>query len=243
MSLRTDVLLWAQRVIARKGSPPHVLLELTEHATAEEVQNAFHKIARTAHPDLHRTGLDAAELEMVTSAYAAVAGAYAQMRSQCMATQRIRALNKDEAAKLNATGEPRSITPPTGTAEPRGDARAPAPAGRAAARAASPPPSAMARPTGALPLDFASMPSTAPVPATPATPVTPATPSGPAPSSNAAQSMSPKALLYYRKAEMCLKRGDLKGAILQLKLACATDPTSAFLRTALAEVEIEVRKP
>ncbi len=54
--------------------------------------------------------------------------------------------------------------------------------------------------------------------------------------------MSSKALLYYRKAELCLKRGDLRGAILQLKLACAADPTSSFLRTALAEVETEVRK-
>lgn len=54
--------------------------------------------------------------------------------------------------------------------------------------------------------------------------------------------MSQKSLLYYRKAELALKRGDLKGAILQLKLACATDPASTFLKTALAEVETEVRK-
>jgi hypothetical protein len=54
--------------------------------------------------------------------------------------------------------------------------------------------------------------------------------------------MSPKAVTYYRKAEIALRRGDLKGAILQLKLACATDPSSSFLRTALAEVETEVRK-
>jgi hypothetical protein len=242
MSLRTDVLLWAQRVIARKGSPPHVLLELTEHATGEEVQNAFHKIARTAHPDLHRTGLDAAELELVTSAYATVAGAYQQMRTQCLHTQRLRALEQQDAAKAGATGEPRSITPPTGTSEPRSFTPPTGTAEPRGSRGPASPPSAMARPTGALPLDFASMPSTPPVPATPATPSTPAKPSGPAPSGNAAQSMSPKALLYFRKAELCLKRGDLKGAILQLKLACATDPTSAFLRTALAEVEIEVRK-
>lgn len=70
----------------------------------------------------------------------------------------------------------------------------------------------------------------------------PITPSGAAPSGNAAQAMSAKALLYYRKAELCLKRGDLRGAILQLKLACAADSTSGFLRTALAEVESEVRK-
>ena len=54
--------------------------------------------------------------------------------------------------------------------------------------------------------------------------------------------MNPKAQLYYRKAELALKRGDLKGAVLQLKLAIAADPQSAFLRTALVEVETEVRK-
>jgi hypothetical protein len=70
----------------------------------------------------------------------------------------------------------------------------------------------------------------------------PATPAGPAPAANAAQTMSSKALVYYRKAELSLKRGDLKGAVLQLKLAIAADPASAFLRTALAEVELEVRK-
>jgi hypothetical protein len=70
----------------------------------------------------------------------------------------------------------------------------------------------------------------------------PSMPAPVSPSQNPAQAMSSKALLYYRKAELCLKRGDLRGAILQLKLACAADPTSSFLRTALAEVETEVRK-
>lgn len=69
-----------------------------------------------------------------------------------------------------------------------------------------------------------------------------ATPSGTAPVSNAAAAMSSRAVLYYRKAELALKRGDLKGAILQLKMAVAADPRSVFLRTALAEVEAEVRK-
>ena len=73
-------------------------------------------------------------------------------------------------------------------------------------------------------------------------PTAPATPSGPTPAANAAQSMSPKALVYYRKAEIALRRGDLKGAVLQIKLAIAADPASGFLRTALAEVELEVRK-
>jgi hypothetical protein len=70
-----------------------------------------------------------------------------------------------------------------------------------------------------------------------------ATPSGPAPQSGVAGAMSSRALVYYRKAELALRRGELKGAVLQLKMAIAADPASAFLRTALAEVESELRKP
>lgn len=70
----------------------------------------------------------------------------------------------------------------------------------------------------------------------------PATPSGAAPLANAANAMSSRAVLYYRKAELALKRGDLKGALMQLKMAVASDPRSVFLRTALAEVEMEMRK-
>src|SRR5262249_16928544 len=75
---------------------------------------------------------------------------------------------------------------------------------------------------------------TAPVPAAPgadkAVPVT------------AGSQMSSKALVPYRKAELSLRRGDLRGAVLQLKMAIASDPQSAFLRTALAEVEAELAK-
>ena len=54
--------------------------------------------------------------------------------------------------------------------------------------------------------------------------------------------MSSKALVYYRKAEMEPRRGDLKMAMLQLKLAIAADPQSALLRSALAEVQAELAK-
>jgi hypothetical protein len=50
-------------------------------------------------------------------------------------------------------------------------------------------------------------------------------------------------LLYFRKAELALKRGDLKAAVLQLKLAIAAESSSSFLRNALAEVEAELKKP
>jgi hypothetical protein len=180
-------------VIARKAGPAHEILELPANAGPDAAQEAFHKIARTGHPDLHRKGLTPEELEKVTNAYAICAGAYQTMRSQTAQTQRIRPATEP----ASGSGQ----TPPAGT-----------PA---------------TRPT--------------PVPAAPSQ-TTPATPAGPAPGANAAQSMSSKALVYYRKAELALKRGDLKGAVLQIKLAIAADPASGFLRTALAEVELEVRK-
>ncbi|HSD90226.1 MAG TPA: hypothetical protein VLB44_22005, partial [Kofleriaceae bacterium] len=77
-------------MIARKARPAHEILELSANAGPDAAQEAFHKIARTAHPDLHRKGLTPEELEMVTSAYAICAGAYQTMRTQTAPTQRMR---------------------------------------------------------------------------------------------------------------------------------------------------------
>ena len=63
MSSRTDVLLWARRVTGLKKSTPHQLLEIAPDAGLDAAQEAFHKIAKMAHPDLHRTGHDPDELE------------------------------------------------------------------------------------------------------------------------------------------------------------------------------------
>ena len=250
MSLRTDVLLWAQRVMARKNGPPHLLLEVPENATAEQIQEAFHKIARTSHPDLHRHGLNADELELVTSAYAACAGAYQQMRSATMRTQRLQQIKPAEgggetraASAAAPSTTPRSpvATPPTGVKIASGSNLT------QGSRHYSPPTQQPASaPQQTQPLPRAGQPS--PPTGTPTTrPATPPPDSGPstapiAQTTNPEKVMSSKALLYYRKAETCLRRGDLKGAMLQLKLACAADPTSQFLRTALAEVEAELRK-
>ncbi|CAN5572721.1 hypothetical protein BH11MYX1_BH11MYX1_20070 [soil metagenome] len=161
--------MWAQRINGNKKLPPHQLLQIPAGATLDTAQAAFHKIAKMAHPDLHRNGLTEEELELVTSAYATVANAYQSFRNQAMATARNKPL------------------------EP-----------------------------GAPP---------------------PATPSGAAPALTGPQSaMSSRALVYYRKAELCLKRGDMRAAMLQLKMAIAADPGSTFLRAALIEVETEVRK-
>jgi tetratricopeptide (TPR) repeat protein len=181
-STRAEVLLWAQRVMSKKGGPAHAILELKPNSTIEEAQAAFYKIARIAHPDLHRNHMPADELELVTSAYARAAGAYQEFRSQAASTQRMKPLKPEDLAAVNATPIPRPSAGPTST-----------------------PPAGI---------------STAPVD----------------------KQMNSRALLYYRKAEIALRRGDFKGAILQIKMAIASDPASAFLRTALAEVETELRK-
>ncbi|HEX5061060.1 MAG TPA: hypothetical protein VFV99_16960 [Kofleriaceae bacterium] len=235
MSARTDVLLWANRVIARKGSAAHVLLEVTEQATPQQVQDAFHKIARTSHPDLHRHGLSNDELELVTSAYAAVAGAYQEMRM--LQSARVR------AALAKPPSDP--PTPRSGASTPTGGARTVHP--RAGTDSGLPPIRQRAGTNSDAPRGRAGTDSDAPmrpgnVHATGSSPPGTFTPEEPAAKPHdPAHAMSSKALLYYRKAEVCKKKGDLRGAMLQLKLACATDPTSSFLRTALADVETELR--
>jgi hypothetical protein len=161
MSARADVLLWARRVIARQGAAPHQILEIAPGSGPEAAQEAFHRIARMAHPDLHRRTLPPEELELVTTAYARAAAAYQELRGQRSPTLP-RPLRDDAPAKTDDAGP--------------------------------------------------------------------------------AQRMSGKALIHYRKAELALRRGDLTGAVLQLKMAIASDPLSAFLRSALAEVEAGVMK-
>jgi hypothetical protein len=41
---------------------------------------------------------------------------------------------------------------------------------------------------------------------------------------------------------MSLRRGDLRGALLNIKMAIAADPQSQFLRQALGEVEQELKQ-
>jgi hypothetical protein len=196
MSARTDVLLWAQRVIARKAATADQILEIAAGAGLAAAQEAFHKIARIAHPDLHRSGLTPDELELVTTAYARAAAAYQEIRSQTLGSGRMRPIQGQGQGPGQGPGKglgsnPALVPPAVTTGSPSPD-MTPSPAGD--------------------------------------------------PPINPAHAMTSKALLYYRKAELGLRRGDLTGAVLQLKMAIASDPQSQFLRSALAEVESEVGK-
>ena len=240
MSVRSDVLLWAQRVIARRDVTSHQLLEIDEHAELRTAQEAFHKIARVAHPDLHRGSLTDEELELVGAAYARVAAAYQDLRDLTAQTGRMPQLQPDPPP-------PRSRTSSTSPSAPRSPTSSVSPiAPRSPAPSTQPFRSRMRAPlTQPFPPRAGSSPGTgtrtrtdAAAPANPlATGSSPdalkaATPGG----------ISPRALLHYRRAELSLRRGELKEAVLLLKLAIASDPHSAFLRSALAEVQAVVGK-
>jgi hypothetical protein len=267
-------LLWAQRVIAKKGAPACQLLDIKPDANFEEAQAAFHKIARLAHPDLHRNSLAPEDLEVITTAYSRIAAAYQEIRNSQLQTLRMRPLQPDPPPPRSITQPPplsaRPVTqPPPLSARPM--TQPPPLSGRPLTQ---PPPLSrpitgpLSRPiTGPLsrpstgPLSRPatgplSRPVTQPPPLDPNAPPLPVAaiftspsaapaasadpPSSPQPPLSAGAAMSSKALVHYRKAELCLRRGDLKGAVLQLKMAIACDPQSSFLRTALAEVEAEV---
>lgn len=183
MSARADVLLWAQRVLGRKGATACQILDIPPGSGPDVAQEAFHKIARMAHPDLHRRTLPPDELELVTTAYARAAAAYQELRGHRVSTTRMKPIR---------------------------DAIHPSPTVPATTVIPTSPPS-----NKAVSADE------------PASPM---------------QMMNSKALIYYRKAELALRRGELTTGVLQLKMAIASDPQSAFLRTALAEVEAELSK-
>jgi hypothetical protein len=187
----TDVLLWAQRIMMRRKHRAFELLDLGPSFTLDQAQEAFHRIARMAHPDLHRTTLDAAELETVTRAYAQCAAAYQTIRTQLL---------KVPPPPQRKPGDPPSVIQHDFNDEPP-----------------TPPPVVPPPP----PLS-----DTRPPPA-----VTPAL-----------TQMSPKALVYYRKAELALRRGDITSAMMQIKMSIAADPNSKFLRAALQEIQVELGK-
>jgi hypothetical protein len=176
-------LLWAQRVLVMTDPPAHKLLDVPATAPADVVSDAFQKIARVNHPDLHRGGLTPEELESVTAAYGRVANAYQEMRSGRAA--KAKPVNKDEVQSIVAqrlSGNIKAQKPTAGAAP--------------------------AAPTSGV----------------------------------AATSMNSKALIHYRKAELALRRGDLRTGVLSMKMAIAADPGSTFLRSALAEIEAEAAK-
>jgi hypothetical protein len=106
MSTRSEVLLWAKRICAKRSAEPHVMLEISADASLEVAQTAFHGIARTAHPDLHRTTCTPDELELVTTAFALVAASYQQFRAQRLTTTKMAAIPSSMLPPRTKTKQP-----------------------------------------------------------------------------------------------------------------------------------------
>lgn len=204
-----DVLRWARRWARRSDAAEHELLEVSAVATMDTVRSAYHKLARFAHPDLHRAAVSAADLEEITETFARVSNAYSVL-----------------SARLRQQAQ-KKTTPPV-------DASSPA-TGAASTRPGRAPPSAV---TEKVPSFTApSSRGTSAPSMSPGAVARPPSSLGPSSSTGPATGLSSKAMLHYRRAELCLRRGELVEARLHLKLALVTDPQSAFLRKALEELD------
>jgi hypothetical protein len=110
----------------------------------------------------------------------------------------------------------------------------------AAAEDAPPPQRKPGDPKAVVQHDFNDEPPTPPPVVPPPPPLSDTRP--PPAVTPALTQMSPKALVYYRKGELALRRGDITSAMMQIKLAIASDPNSKFLRAALLEIQAELGK-
>lgn len=258
-----EVLAWARRWARRPGAADHELLDVGSTASAESVRAAYHKLARFAHPDLHRATVSAEELEELTDTFARVSNAYSVMMARLRKAAEKEAKDAEAGGRASAapTAPPvsgRSNTPSSAPSAPsspvsgRSNTPSSAPSSPASGRQAvgtSP-----IAPLGAAPARSGN-PSTSPVPAvgtgrgpvvqfsggktsagvsgstTAAAAPAPVTADGPA------TPLSSKAMMHYRRAELCLRRGEIVEAKLHLKLAMVADPQSTFLRKALEDLD------
>jgi hypothetical protein len=178
-------------------------LGLQPVAAYDDIQPAFHQVARTRHPDLFRTRLDAAEMDRLVRVYARITSAYAELRDPA----RYEALARPHRPP-RAAGGTRTRTPVHGSRAP-------------AQGSAAPPPSS---------------PPSAPRPPQVARTRTPNTPASVPIELEPSRAMNARALAHYRRAEGALRVGDRTSALLHLRMALASDPTSQLLRAALAEL-------
>lgn len=146
-----ELLHWLDEVEPRADQRSHFeWLEMTPTVSSTAIQNAYHAVARTRHPDLARKQLGPRDLDRLVRMFARVAAAYAALRNPEAATNYLRSLR--DSQRMTAVMMPSNMTPPTGLP----------------ARPSTVPPFAAATPA----LAPAAAPAPAPAPA-PAGPVDP----------------------------------------------------------------------
>ena len=235
-----ELLRWLDEIEPRIDLLDHFTwLGLKPAAPYEQLQPAFHAVARTRHPDLFRTRIDAAAMDRLVRVYARITSAYAELRDPARYEELARPLRS-------------RVRTPQGSRAPQ-VARTPTP-GAQVSRVGTSPQVSRVGTSPQLPRPAAPQVSrtrTAPVEPSVARTQTPVqvqrTTTQPrpateppadaaAPELEPSRAMNPRALAYYRRAEGALRVGDRVTALLQLRMALASDPTSQLLRAALAEL-------
>ena len=206
-------------------------LEIPPTASSTAIQEAYHQVARSRHPDLFRN-LDPKLMDRLVRMYGRVTAAYADLKEpeKCAAylrelrgprPQTVQPSNAPQAGRMAprlnvAAGSGRSESSShRADTSPPAHGESPHPPGRATSITTPPPMGAPAPGERA----------TAPVPRPQRDgPIDPAS------------TMNARALAFYRRAEGAQRTGDKAAALLQIKMAIAADPKSTFLRAALAEL-------
>lgn len=221
---------WLDEIEPRIDALDHFAwLELTTPAPYDDVQPAFHRVARTRHPDLFRTRIDAAEMDRLVRVYARITSAYAELRDP----QRYDAIVRPLRQRL---APPRTRTPVGSRAPDVARTRTPTSVPRTLTPASIPrtqTPTSIPRTQTP-----ASVPRTQTQPSIPRTqtPLPTRSPTEPPAELEPSRAMNARALAYYRRAEGALRVGDRTTALLHLRMALASDPTSPLLRAALVEL-------
>lgn len=113
---RLEVAIWARRICGARNAEPHAMLNIAKDATLDEAQQAFHELARVAHPDLHRSTASAEELELITTAFALVAAGYQTFRSRRPDTGKLPALARPNTPSVRPHTP--SVRPHTASSQP-----------------------------------------------------------------------------------------------------------------------------
>jgi curved DNA-binding protein CbpA len=208
-------------------------LEIPPTASSTAIQEAYHRVARTRHPDLFRRRIEPALMDRLVRMYARITSAYAELKDPEKCGAYLRELRGPRQPTVPPPGGPpprmarplNAVVPPM-RSEISSPTRIPKPP------TYPPPPGIAPRPRSPTPAAPVAVP---PVPGTSERPITRV--AAPPPGAvDPAHAMNPRALSFYRRAEGVLRTGDRAAAMLQLKMAIAADPRSTFLRAALAEL-------
>ena len=234
------LLAWIDQLDAGHGQMSLFdLLEIPPTASMTHVRHGFHAIAITRHPDVWRNRLSPSQLDHLVRVYGRVAAAYATLRDPD---------DRNRYLRTSRDTQPKIPGPPGSNGRPLRDSSPPLNRpGMANERSALDSQPAISRtstgervlrgtPTLSPPIRTGSdsrPPANVPAPAPAPPPPAPTT---------AAAALGPRAHGYFRRAEAAARIGDIAAAVLNLRLAIAAEPSSTFLRNALAAAQAELRK-